>query len=80
MGIAGLGLALIIAGLLIWRRNQFEYDDWEEELEYVSPDDIMDAIIALDDQYKTGGLPKGAYQHRREELKTELKNVLNREP
>ena len=39
-------------------------------------DDIMDAIITLDDQYKNGDLPEGAYQTRRKELKDRLKDLL----
>jgi hypothetical protein len=36
----------------------------------------MDAIIALDDQYKAGNLSEEAYQKRREELKARLKSKL----
>ncbi len=36
------------------------------------PDGLMDAIIALDDQYRTGGIPEQAYRQRRAELKQQL--------
>jgi hypothetical protein len=39
----------------------------------------MDAIIALDDQYKEGRLPEEAYRARRDELKEKLRRVENGE-
>ena len=36
----------------------------------------MDAILALDDLYKEGQLPKEAYHQRRAELKERLKTIL----
>ncbi len=39
-------------------------------------DDIMDAIIALDELYRKGELPEEAYQQRRAELKDRLRNVM----
>jgi len=37
---------------------------------------IMDAMIALDDQYKAGEIPKEAYETRRFELKERLKQAI----
>jgi hypothetical protein len=39
-------------------------------------DDIMDAMIALDEQYKAGEILKDAYEKRRMELKERLKGIL----
>ncbi len=39
-------------------------------------DTIIDAIIALDDQYKGGCIAKEAYIKRREELKKRLKGLI----
>ena len=44
-----------------------------------SSDAVMDAILALDDLYKEGKLPEEAYLERRNELKTRLKELLDRE-
>jgi len=33
----------------------------------------MDAIVALDDQYKAGNITESAYKDRRAELKAKLK-------
>ena len=40
-------------------------------------DAIMDAMIALDDEYRAGGIPKDAYEARRSELKERLKGALS---
>jgi len=81
IGLAGLGAALIITGIFLWRRNQANEDDvpgddWEDEFNGETPEDLMDAIIALDDQYRTGGLPEGAYRQRRAALKERLQELL----
>jgi len=74
IGLAGLGLAFIITGVFLWRRNQINDDDvYDDDFVGDTPEEIMDSIIALDDQYKIGGLPEGAYRHRRAELKDQLK-------
>jgi len=86
IGLAGFGLMLIGAGVYLWRRNQVDdvrlaeafdgaYED-EIEAEIETGDDIIDAIIALDDQYKTGELPEGAYKVRRAELKEQLRELV----
>jgi hypothetical protein len=43
-----------------------------------SAESLMDAIIALDDLYRSGQLPEEAYQQRRAELKAKLKELLRR--
>ncbi len=84
IGLAGLGCALILAGVFLWYRNRIsedeaEDDDWVVDLNGNSAEDLMDAIITLDDQYRTGGLPEGAYRVRRAELKERLKEVISSE-
>ncbi|HLE13828.1 MAG TPA: hypothetical protein VI776_03695, partial [Anaerolineales bacterium] len=39
-------------------------------------DTLLDAILALDDQYQAGELPEEAYRQRRAELKAMLKDKL----
>jgi len=88
IGLGGLGLLLILVGLYLLfrdrsRRSEFEEGDeleeGEEEIEDAlgdNPDSLTDAIIALDDQFKAGGLAKEAYEKRRAELKARLKELL----
>lgn len=51
------------------RRNQ----SLAPGLNETSRDALLDAIIALDDQYHTGQIPKTAYKERRAELKNRLR-------
>jgi mono/diheme cytochrome c family protein len=81
IGLGALGVALIVVGVWLYRRDRSHVDelddlDDEEELEddklLDDPEQVMDAIIALDDLYKSGDLPIEAYQQRRAELKARL--------
>jgi hypothetical protein len=80
IGLAGFGLALILAGVFLWRRTQLQEETGLDEEAYdtfdSSTEDLMDAIIALDDQYKIGGLPEDAYQQRRAKLKERLRRLV----
>ena len=86
IGVGAFGLILIIAGLwLYWRdrqRNEIINDDTDEEDDDdegdddASIDEIMDAIVALDDQFKAGNIQETAYKERRAELKSRLKGNL----
>ena len=64
-------LVVVLLGITYWlfvirRRDQVvDYDDEEPEVTETS-DEIMDAIIALDDRYAAGEIPEEAYQERRE--------------
>jgi mono/diheme cytochrome c family protein len=93
IGLGALGLALIAAGIWLFRRNQLEEvyeDDDSIEDEFLGessygeeiPDDVdtlMDTIIALDDLYKEGGLPEDVYHRRRAVLKDRLRDLLDEE-
>jgi hypothetical protein len=84
VGIAALGLILVALGIFLFLRDR-KLRKLEEEFEEEenggedalgnNSDSIMDAIIALDDQYKTGDISKEAYEKRRDELKDRLKNL-----
>lgn len=82
IGVGAFGLALVIAGgWLFWRdRQRAEDEDEEEEFgdEAAGQDseEIVSAIVALDDQYKAGNIQEEAYQRRRAELKAKLKDIL----
>ena len=70
IGVAALGLAFLIAGLWIYRQDKHQ-DEVEEERgdEFESAEDVMDAIIALDDLHGRKKISENAYQKRRAELK-----------
>jgi mono/diheme cytochrome c family protein len=83
IGVGALGVVLILAGVwLFWRDRQRsgETDDEdlddEDELEDEDMEEILDAIVALDDQFKAGNLSEDAYQERRAQLKAKLKGNL----
>lgn len=81
IGIGALGVVLILAGVFLYwrdRQKQAEEDDLPgdeepDEDEELEQDEIIDAIIALDDQYKAGNLSEESYTKRRGQLKSRLK-------
>ena len=81
IGIGGLGIALIVAGIWMYIRDKKRGTDDEDELdgededddEYEDSESIMDAIIALDDLHRAGKITDEAYKKRREELTNALK-------
>ena len=83
IGAAALGLALLVAVVWLSRRKQLvaaEEDSDETSISPIStieddPDAIMDAILALDDQFQEGRLPEEAYLKRRAELKARLRQL-----
>ena len=87
IGLLAFGVALVGVGIWLYRRyqsgekDQADADVSEGALEETSPSDpeeLLDAILALDDQYQAGDLPEGAYRQRRAELKAQLKDILGK--
>jgi len=77
IGASGLGIALILAGAWMYFRDKTKTDDDEDdEDEFETAEDVMDAIIALDDLHRAKKISEGAYQHRRAELKEILKEMM----
>jgi hypothetical protein len=87
VGLGVLGGALLGVGVWLFRRNsqraapEDEMDEADEDPSEVSThgmdaESLMDAIIALDDHFKAGGLPEDAYLRRREVLKERLRKEL----
>lgn len=78
--IGGSVLGLVLIGAVYWLWRSTKKDDEPEGIEVEdSPElaeEIMDAIITLDDQYKAGELPEEAYQARRAELKSKLQSLM----
>ncbi|HEY57519.1 MAG TPA: c-type cytochrome [Anaerolineae bacterium] len=85
IGLGVFGLALIVVGIVLWRRPQTAEEVAEEEAESdeappdleEDPETLMDAILALDDLYQQGKLSEEAYQTRRAELKARLAELLH---
>jgi mono/diheme cytochrome c family protein len=78
-GAGALGLALILAGGWIYMRDRqrIEENNHKDEIgEFESPEEIMDAIIALDDLHQAKRISNEAYEKRRNELKEILRNEL----
>jgi len=80
IGIGALGLAFIAVGVFLFmrdrRKSQDDDEDFDDEPAGESAEEIMDAIIALDDQFRTGNITEEAYPKRRAELKAQLKERL----
>jgi hypothetical protein len=88
IGLGVFGIALVLGGLWLYRRNRMistrlevseglDGSELPAEL-YATPEDadtLMDAIIALDDQHQAGNLPEEAYLVRRAELKEKLRKL-----
>ena len=83
-----VGILLIGVGIYLYMRDRNrllkeERQEQEEQGGQIEEDalgedrdDIMDAMIALDEQYKAGEILKDAYEKRRMELKERLKGIL----
>jgi mono/diheme cytochrome c family protein len=80
IGAGALGVALILAGAWMYLRDRTREEDGvgekEEGNEFDSSDDVIDAIIALDDLHRARKISDEAYQRRRAELKEVLKGMM----
>jgi len=78
IGAGALGIGLILAGgwMYLRDRNRGEDEESEEEDEFESSEDVIDAIIALDDLHRSKKISDEAYQKRRAELKEFLKGKM----
>lgn len=77
IGAAALGLALVGAGLWMYRQERRDGESEAERAdEFESTEEVMDAIIALDDLHGRKKIGEKAYQKRRAELKEILKNEI----
>ncbi len=80
---AGLGAFILALALVGWwyyrQRNQQAAEDAAPDTTDDLPagrDELLDAILALDDRHAAGELPEAAYQQRRQALKERLSAVL----
>lgn len=87
IGLGVFGVVLLIVGVWLFRQNRtknarqqsaeaaFDETDVQVDALVEDEDTLMDAIIALDDQYRAGNLPEEAYLQRRSELKEKLRKI-----
>jgi hypothetical protein len=81
IGLGSLGLVLVALGVWLYQRNKSQPveapgDEGEASEAEEDGDTLMDAILALDDQYQAGQIPEEAYRSRRAELKARLRALL----
>ena len=80
IGAGALGIALILAGAWMYLRDrnraQEANGEQDEADEFEASDDVIDAIIALDDLHRAKKISDQAYQKRRAELKEILKGKM----
>ncbi len=78
LGAGALGVAFIAAGAWLYfrDRNRTQEETEEEENEFESSDEVVDAIVALDDLHLAKKISDEAYQKRRAELKDILKGMM----
>ena len=74
IGAGILGLILIGVSIWLYFRSRKGLQE-EEEDEFESADEVMDAILALDDLHRAGKINEEAYKARRAELKAILKEM-----
>ncbi len=75
MGMGALGIALIVIGVWFYFRKRNEMAEVGEESPYETEEEVLDAILALDDLHRAGQLSDSAYQERRAELKALLEEM-----
>ncbi len=75
IGAGILGIVLIGAGAWMYFRDRNRENEEDEEDEFDSADEVLDAILALDDLHRAGKISDEAYQKRRNELKETLKGM-----
>ena len=78
IGAGALGAALLVAGFWMYRRDARKTQATEEDEDgegFESAEEVMDAIIALDDLHGKKKIGELAYQKRRAELKEKLRAV-----
>lgn len=73
MGLAAIGLVMIGAGAYFFLRERGQPDGEPEQSEFANRDEVLDAMLALEDLHRGGKIKDAAYNERMEELKLALK-------
>lgn len=83
IGLSTLGLAVLLSGFWLYMRRQNRIPEDESlkqgDIETGSRDEILDAILAVDDQYNAGNISEEAYKQRRSELKEKIRRIESKE-
>ena len=79
IGLAALGVAMIGVGIYFWARTRSDNDEDMLDADFPAdnPEELMDAIIVLDDLFRDGEIPEDAYRQRRAALKEYLLQMLD---
>lgn len=72
--VGAIGLVLVVVGVWWWFR--IDGDSSRLSDRPVSPESVMDEIIALDDAYEAGQMEEAAYQAKRSQLKARLRELV----
>lgn len=72
---AGIGIALIAAGLWMYRQDKTLEEEATDD-EFDTAEEVMDAILALDDLHAKKKISEKTYKKKRSELKEILKEKL----
>lgn len=75
IGGGSLGVLLIAAGIFLYIRDRRRMPRHRDETGFESSEEVMDAILALDDLHRAGKITDEAYQKRRHDLKEILKEI-----
>jgi len=83
IGVGSLGLVLIVLGIFLFVRDrnlskleeELGEEDTTEDSLGTDRESLMDAIIALDDQFQHGDISEDSYNKRRTELLDRLKTL-----
>jgi mono/diheme cytochrome c family protein len=75
IGAGVLGLAMILGGVLLYVRERRNEAVEAQEAEFESPDEVLDAMLALDDLHRAGKISDSAHATRRDELKEILRRL-----
>jgi len=75
IGGAALGLALILGGVFLYVRDRRSALTGPDEVEFQNTDEVLDAILALDDLHRAGKISDKAHKSRRDELKDVLRQM-----
>ena len=80
IGAGALGIVLVLAGAWIYLRDRKPMEEADdagaEDDEFETSEDVMDAIIALDDLHRAKKISDEAHQKRRADLKEILKGKM----
>ena len=75
-----LGIALILAGVIVFIRNRNVNGEVQPKTEVLDQkDQILDSIIALEDLYNDGEITEKVFHKKRDELKLKLNGLIREE-